>query len=285
MIEVNKDMYLLNPFLEKRLDLPPAICQKGVYFGKVILSTIPIPNNNAADCFVMIWYSFGKLDFCKVGDKSWRCIDTSILNPSRRHKSCLTDAIFFEDKFYLVSVYGEIYACDPNAKEPILSTHYERQNPSARIFWHLMESGGELFGIMHDFFRKPDEERVKHIESLSNEGREDIYNRFHEYHRCWSWYKTCSFEVYKLSVSGCNSRFIKVDNLDGKAAFLGRNNSFTISNPSVFGYHGNRIYFSDDRYRSYGMNVFNMEDGVFKPLYLTNSQLPKAPPIWVSPQP
>ncbi|XP_038680224.1 putative F-box protein At5g55150 [Tripterygium wilfordii] len=288
-------MYLLNPFSDTRIDLPPVSNRmrdhvsngkQDMCYGKLIFSKTP-DSSSDDDCIVMILHDYSHLDFCKLGDKAWTPIQR--LSNSDSDSSSLTDAIYFNGKLYVVSCFGEILACDltTSTTEAILTRHYKPHYPIPRriTFWHLMESRGELFRIWHKVcYKRNGRKVIKQIESLGENGGEvDVYNLFDaHYTRRKYRYKTCGFEVHKL---GSNSTCIKVESFDGEAVFLGKNQSFSLPNPNVFGYQGNRIYFSDDRIQSYGMGVFNMEENcVMKPLYLENSQLPNSPPIWVTPK-
>ncbi|XP_038711623.1 F-box protein SKIP23-like [Tripterygium wilfordii] len=317
MIDDDIDMYLLNPFSDTCIDLPQidmleinnlgSFIIHGISFnmdgklarfnyciGKVILSTIP----TASDCFVLFIYGHKKLAFCKVGDEAWSYIDDGALRYDiDRNPKFYMDAIYFKGLFYVVSARGEIFACDLTVSEPTLTEIYGNGSltshalinsvlpPYTQLLWYLVECRGELFRILQA--AKPqgkEEDHVNLAEPIVIEG-EDGHKTLDNLYQGVS-YGSFYFEIHKLDTrSGSKPSWVQVDTFEGDAVFLGRNQSFSLSNPLDFGYKGNRIYYTDHRSVNIEPGVFKLEDGIVEPLYKSNSSGLIVPPaIWVIPR-
>ncbi|KAF9610922.1 hypothetical protein IFM89_025732 [Coptis chinensis] len=98
---------------------------------------------------------------------------------------------------------------------------------------------------------------------------------------------TTGFVVSKLDISG--PKWEPVENLNGRALFVGCNQSFSVSVSNFPGRIENSIYFTDDwnlmrslnqvlcGYGVYHMTVSELDKG-----YATKSRIIKPPPVWWS---
>ncbi|XP_038678603.1 putative F-box protein At5g55150 [Tripterygium wilfordii] len=307
-------MYLLNPISDTRINLPeiwllelnniyrytiamiylePMWPRLSFCRSKVILSTIP----TASDCFVLLIYGYKKLAFCKVGDEDWTFIDDKAFRYRiEKNFRFFMDAIYLKGQFYVVSARGEIFGFDLTVSEPKLTTMYAHglhtnalihRVPSHdwQLLWYLVECRGQLFRILQVEKRRIEEEdHVNQAEAIGI-GAEHPHTPLDKLY-CRVSYSSYCFEVCKLDTrSGSKPSWIQVDNFEGDAVFLGRNQSFSLSNPHEFGYKRNRIYFTDHASVNNDMGVFNLEDGTVEPLYKTNSRFILPSAIWVIPKP
>ncbi|XP_038683510.1 uncharacterized protein LOC119983853 isoform X1 [Tripterygium wilfordii] len=307
MIKNNLDMYLLNPFSDRRIDLPSETTLQQPSDGeerlskwdvyKAILSKNP---SDASDCFVMVL--FDGLAFCKLGDKVWTPI-----HHQRQTWEGYMDALYFKGNFYIVSSNSVTYICDVRASPQPSMTKIEVEQCLLCSFF-LVESRGELWKIYCGTGYDSSEDEEEFPEDLHTEdhvinqaeqsGNGDL-NCFDKYdlvdhnHYFSSSLKTKYFCVWKLdTVGGSKPSWIDVENLDGVALFLGLNQSFSLSDPRIFGYQENRIYYTDSSRElhkrgwpsGYDTGIFNFRDDTIESLYKTDSKSVKPPAIWVTPK-
>ncbi|CAH9096586.1 unnamed protein product [Cuscuta epithymum] len=249
-----------------------------MYISKAILSTVP----TAPNCFIFIIYGYKNFAFCNVSDKVWRYM----FRPQSNHDpttppQSYTDAVYFKGQFYIVSASGEIFSCDVTASRPgLISVYGPPPKTLSAHQWYLVECRGELYRVMQQLMRcrfaagKDDDACI----GIDNQ---DLHQALDEHFRGES-YGCNGFEVHKLMSDTVG--WIQVRNFEGNAVFLGRNQSFSLSNPGDYGYKRNRIYFTDHRSINNDMGVFNLEDGTMEsPLYKTNSRFIVPPAIWMIP--
>ncbi|XP_038711843.1 F-box protein KIB4-like [Tripterygium wilfordii] len=331
MINNDMDMYLLNPFSRKRIDLPSVMtlempCPRDRFMckwqiSKAFLSTTP---TNSNCCFVMVIHEgFREFAYCKVGHTTWRPINGPDLTgkPYSVSTSAYWDAIYLKGKFYVIAGTKVIYVCDLAAIEPTMIEYCSGPEPSPNSSqMYLVESGGgelllifristrhydliddELECVEVHLRRAANKSTVKRIEIPSKHSRyEDVIDTYDyennfllQYHN--HRFVTQYFEVYKLDTrSKSEPSWTELEeSLDGESLFVGLNQSFSISNPRLFGYKENQIYFTDNAltthqifcYSGNDMGVFDLKECTVESLDMRHFKYTTPPPIWVIPKP
>ncbi|XP_019244476.1 PREDICTED: F-box/kelch-repeat protein At1g57790-like [Nicotiana attenuata] len=96
--------------------------------------------------------------------------------------------------------------------------------------------------------------------------------------------------VYKLDIAA--GKLTETKELGDRAIFFGANASLSVQASQFPGIKPNCIYFTDDRYDTYGyyvegggldMGVYNLADDTIQPHYKGVSLSPLTPPTWVTP--
>ncbi|XP_038711842.1 uncharacterized protein LOC120006036 [Tripterygium wilfordii] len=323
------DMCLLNPFSRKRIDLLSVMtlempCPRDRFMckwqiSKAFLSTTP---TNSNCCFVMVIHEgFREFAYCKVGDTTWRPINGPDL--TGKPYSFYVDAIYFKGKFYVIARTRVIYICDLAALEPTMIEYCLGPEPSPHSSqMYLVESGeGELLLVFQistcNYYedliddelecvevhlrRATNKSTEKRIEIPSKHSRyEDVIDTYdydnnfrHASHK--RVFVTQYFEVYKLDTrSKSEPSWIElVESLNGESLFVGLNQSFSVSNPRLFGYKENKIYFTDNvifMHQTFccsgnDMGVFDLKECTVESLDMRHFKYTRPPPIWVIPKP
>ena len=268
-------MYLLNPFIMRRIFLPRLDYPFEKDVDKAVFSSSPSVDPN---CAVLILFNVCLVAFYKLADKSW-----TILCRNDLFYPAFSDALFFKDQFYVVDDYGKIYTC--NLDHRGLEEVFPQWSDETKILdkWYLVELKGEIYRVRR--------------RSSSNVGF--YYNVTDDFEDNWDFGKrdslvsTWEFRVWKMDPN--KECWIRVRHLGDYALFLGCNNPVAISELDVSGIKGNRIYFTDDRQRTkhFGfiwpgkdMGIFDLGDSSFKPLCWTQCEWSTHPPaVWVTPFP
>ncbi|KAK1272133.1 F-box protein SKIP23 [Acorus gramineus] len=245
MIDVNLDLYLLNPFSNAVVLLPSLRTDYSSdgsfeYVLKAVLSAKPTdPNCIIAllcetDDYHMVYY-------CRPGDARWTLIKTSL--------EFVTDAVFFNENLYVVNSYAERVAA--------IDLHKGREM--------TMAVGPDGFLDWSDNFRYlvagPSGPLlvVRHLKNL---------------------WETRGFELFRLD--GTLKKWVETKSLDEGLLFLGRNTSFWLSSSNLKECKGNSIYFMD-KYRDLG--IFYLEDGSFGSICGLDEKLLCYSYEWVVPVP
>ncbi|PIA27540.1 hypothetical protein AQUCO_07600006v1 [Aquilegia coerulea] len=146
----NSEIHLLNPWLtvnnEIKLPSIAAIDPRGkvkveVYVEKVVLSVNPSLNSNYI--VMAIYGAYSRLAFFKPGEKNWICFNTNY--------DMFEDVIYYQDQFYGINYYGELFICDVNPSNPMVSKFIER--PLVHTYAdkkYLVESNGSLLQILRN---------------------------------------------------------------------------------------------------------------------------------------
>ncbi|PIA27539.1 hypothetical protein AQUCO_07600005v1 [Aquilegia coerulea] len=257
------EVHLLNPWLTVNnvIELPPlsAFEPRGnitsvSYLNKVVLSANPTLNSNYIA--IAIYSRYCRLALFKPGNKRWMSFNTN--------HELFEDVIYYKDQFYAINYFGEVFTCDANPSNLVVSKIIERPsiNPYADKRY-LVESDGGLLQILR---------------TLKNEVGSSTSNFF-----------PGGFKVYRLD--SVELKWIETNNLSGRMLFLGRNSSMSLLASDFPGCIPNSIYFTDDYFGGYymklegpyDMGVFNIEDGSFVPQYPTAISKLSPPPIWILP--
>ncbi|XP_058184013.1 putative F-box protein At5g55150 [Rhododendron vialii] len=300
IVEKNMTMYIYNPISGVRISLPPVTTLPKLkrrntrmskwYVKKAILSAIPL-SSSSVNCFVLVFYGFYEMAYCKVGDVVW----TAIEGPKRWR---YIDAIFYKEVFYIMDYYGGICILDVNLPHPKvteLGISPPRLLPYVQK-WYLVEFGGELLQILREiliYFAESDKEDTDEGQQ-NNANEDDEFDYDHNFDRNTGDIidQTTDFQVFKLDMSsGLEPKWIDVKDLEGGAVFVGLNQSFALTKSNLVGYKGDRIYYTDDNIGSHKLyirsgndiGVFNIADSIVEPLYSTHSGSTKPPAVWITP--
>ncbi|KAF5188582.1 F-box skip23-like protein [Thalictrum thalictroides] len=257
------EVRLLNPCLTVNnvIELPPisAFEPRGkvtsaVYLNKVVLSANPTSNSNYIA--IAIYSRYCRLAFFKPGNKNWISFNTN--------HELFEDVIYYNDQFHAINYFGEVFTCDVNPSNPVVSKIIERPsvNPYADKRY-LVESNGGLLQILKTLKNE--------VGSARN-------------------FLTGEFKVYRLDP--VELKWLETKNLLGRMLFLGRNSSMSLLASDFAGCKPNSIYFTDDYFGGYhmklqgpyDMGVFDIEDGSLKPHYPTAISKLSPPPIWILPR-
>ncbi|KAL5994429.1 hypothetical protein ACLOJK_024479 [Asimina triloba] len=262
LIGFDLSITLFNPFSRKHIPLPPMntipnpfddmLCGD-TFIQKVILSSDPSFTPNF---LVVITYSCrAKLAFFRPGDRIWNPIDCGLAS--------FDDVLYHKGQFYAVNCKGMVVICDLTSQKPYaVELPVPLVQNSYLIKRYLVEWKGELLQIIREF--------IWEINDYDDE------------------YRTASFEVYKLDLSG-PMKWVEVTSLGNHIVFLGDNSSFSVSASDFPVSKRNCIYFTDDHFEQYeptpqgffDVGVYNFEDRSIELCYpIDNAEMP--PPIWPS---
>ncbi|PIA41847.1 hypothetical protein AQUCO_02200343v1 [Aquilegia coerulea] len=192
-IRDNRDVSLFNPFLHfnNQIDLPelPPNDKFEAYqhcrVCKIVLSANPSSTNNYVAVAILGPPNF-QLAFLKPGDKSWTCLPIHLIR----------DVIYFKDQFYAIDSLSRLYICDLMDSVPKI-TNVEPPPYFCTVELFLVESSGDLL-------------KVCRLAKVT-----DDYELFVDYHKG-------GIRVIKLDP--VTFEWIKVDDLQGRALFLGETN-------------------------------------------------------------
>ncbi|KAK6275172.1 hypothetical protein POUND7_004881 [Theobroma cacao] len=216
-------------------------------------------------CFFFVTYTrHHALAYCKLGDTTWSPLKST--DSVGKPFNGFTDAIYHKGQLYALHETEKIFTCELTAPSPemtefLASPHRFINKQCSKEVCYLVESGGELLLV----YRRKDNTRTR------------------------IGYRTRMFEVYRLDFS--LKKWIPVVSLGEYALFLGRSQSFSLSELKVGGIKRNHIYFMDDcihadhyykKDTGYDMGEFNLESSTID-FYPTSFRLPYQPGFWVTP--
>ncbi|PIA56447.1 hypothetical protein AQUCO_00700643v1 [Aquilegia coerulea] len=256
---------LLNPFLSvnNEIRLPYVKSKNEVDFdilAKVVLSKNPTSNPNDYIAMAILGPSHCQLAYFKPGDKVWTHLPD---------KYCLmSDALYYKDQFYCVNQMGKVFTFDLNDDHnPRITTVSPYMDISSIGKYFLVESSGELLLVCRL-------SRLEVIATNSHLVTEYYYGGFH---------------VFKLDSVGF--RWIKVDDLEGRALFVGGNASISVLASDFPGCKPNSVYLNDDYYekteqdgiRPHDIAVYNLVDDTIERHSPISSKHRIQRTIWIEP--
>ncbi|KAL5716313.1 SWR1-complex protein 3 [Ranunculus cassubicifolius] len=229
-IDHNNNTHLLNPFTRQQIPLPSLQTlrednSQSSVFRFALSSSDP---SSQHDCVVMIIDSVSrKLAFASPKSKSWTTIE-------RADNEGYCDVIFFKDRFYALTIYGDVRVCDigtlcvemfdfPIFPRTVLSRFY------------LLEFSGDLLQLV--------------FEST-----------------------TASFLAFKLDFDFLVR--MRINDLGDNAVFLGTNISFSVSTYEYPELKRNSIYFIHDYqdcYENGDMGIYDFRMNRIEEFYALDS--------------
>ncbi|KAF5199730.1 F-box protein skip23 [Thalictrum thalictroides] len=256
---------LLNPFLSvnNQIRLPYVRSKNFTDYdilAKVVLSKNPSSNPNDFIAMAILGPSHCQLACFKAGDKAWTYLP---------EKYCLMmDVLYYKDQFYCVNQFGKVFAFDlndhHNPKITTVSPEIDHNTAGNRF---LVESYGELLQVCRLF-------RTELIGWNCRFVREYFYGGFH---------------VFKLDPVGF--KWIKMDNLEGRALFVGGNASISVLASDFPGCKPNSVYLNDDYYekteqdgiRPHDIAVYSLVDDAIERHSPIGSKHRIQRTIWIEP--
>ncbi|KAI5669408.1 hypothetical protein M9H77_19261 [Catharanthus roseus] len=282
VISSQTNMSLMNPFTSMKIELPSQrqfpshhwvqTNEPYEFIQKMVLSSRPC---QASNFVVMVLYGRSKfLGSWRYNEENWKMIEMSRSKEKNWTITQLRDEIFHDltycnGQFFAIDSRGSIWACNVTNLNPYQVKLFTYIPYHTNIFqYYIVESLDKLLVLAC----------YKGEENWVPWGREYLVESNNQH-----WGKISYFELFEVDISSRTWR--RINNLGGKALFIGRNSSLLVNASNALKIKANHIYYAgtSNWLHNGGAWVYNLEDKNLEPLERGNLINPMCPPIWISP--